>query len=118
MDARHCKDIRITVTAFVLQLIERLDMSSYTHMYDLVSGHNNAVNCISFSPDARYLASGSEDKKLIIWKVDTGKIVYRLLFNAPIRCLLWHPIHTETIICGIDDGILYEAKDFSPVRSG
>jgi WD40 repeat protein len=29
--------------------------------------HQSNVNCVKFSPDAFYLATGSDDKSIIIW---------------------------------------------------
>ncbi len=34
-----------------------------------LKGHNKAVKSISFSPDGKYLASGSEDGMIKLWNV-------------------------------------------------
>ena len=36
------------------------------------SGHDERVFCIAFSLDAQRIATGSDDKSIIIWRVDTG----------------------------------------------
>jgi WD40 repeat protein len=35
-----------------------------------LQGHMNSVNTISFSPDGKYLASGSSDKTVKIWDME------------------------------------------------
>jgi WD40 repeat protein len=89
-------------------------MTAYIRMRDL-RGHSDTINCLAFSPDARYLASGADDHNIIIWNVTNGAVMYRLVFNSPVHCLLWHPLRTEVIICGLEDGTIYEAAKFSPV---
>jgi WD40 repeat protein len=92
-------------------------MSAYIHIHNLASGHSDTVNCLAFSSDARYLASGSDDHSMVIWNVANGAAMYRLAFVAPVRCLLWHPIRVETLICGLADGTVYEANKFSLVSA-
>jgi WD40 repeat protein len=43
----------------------------------IVSGHSSAVNSVAFSPDAKYVVSGSDDGTTILWEVATGAEVYR-----------------------------------------
>lgn len=38
-----------------------------------LSGHTDAVNSVELSPDGKMLASGSNDKTVIIWDLATGK---------------------------------------------
>ena len=40
------------------------------HSFTEYSGH---VNCVTFSPDGRVLATGSEDKTIKFWNVETGE---------------------------------------------
>lgn len=83
-----------------------------------MTGHQQLVNHISFSPDGRYIASGSFDKKIKIWDGTTGKFintltghvgsVYQVCWSADSRILasaskdstvkLWKPSNHHCII--------------------
>jgi WD40 repeat protein len=40
-----------------------------------LAGHNAKINCMELSPDKKTIATGSDDKNIIIWDVATGKSV-------------------------------------------
>lgn len=39
----------------------------------VLKGHENAVNSVVFSPDGRFIASGSEDRSIRVWDAKTGQ---------------------------------------------
>jgi WD40 repeat protein len=41
-------------------------------------GHNNSVRSITFSPDGKYLASGSDDTTVKLWSVESQKEIATL----------------------------------------
>ncbi|HWP83069.1 MAG TPA: caspase family protein [Bacteroidota bacterium] len=41
----------------------------------VLSGHADAVTCVSFTVDGNYLISGSIDKTIGIWEVSTGRLI-------------------------------------------
>ena len=41
-------------------------------------GHSDAVNSVSFSPDGRILASGSSDRSVKLWDVESGEVIHLL----------------------------------------
>jgi ribosome assembly protein 4 len=63
-----------------------------------LTGHQQLVNHVCFSPDGRFLASASFDKSVKIWNGKTGKFmvtlrghvgpVYRVVFSADSRLLM------------------------------
>jgi len=103
-----------------------------------LTGHQQLVFCISYSPDGRFFASGSADKKVKLWDGFTGKFittfhghvgaVYRLVWSADSRllasgskdstCKLWpvkksrHSGHAEHTLPGHADEVY--ALDWSP----
>ena len=38
-------------------------------------GHNDSVKSLAWSPDSKYIASGSDDKTVQIWEAVSGKII-------------------------------------------
>lgn len=55
-------------------------------------GHTDAVYCASMSPDGQWIASGSYDRKVILWEVATGSAVRELTgHNGPIYDLDFDP---------------------------
>lgn len=42
------------------------------------NGHTAQVNCLEISPNRKFMATGSDDKTIIIWDLATGKEVKRL----------------------------------------
>lgn len=70
---------------------------SKKHMTRL-TGHQNLINHINFSPDGRYIASAGFDKKVKVWDGHTGKFVatlnghvdyvYQVVWSADSRMLI------------------------------
>jgi WD40 repeat protein len=56
--------------------------------YNRLEGHNDSVRSVSFSPDGKTLASGSADKTIKLWDLETGK---------EIRTLKGHDNYVNTI---------------------
>lgn len=68
--------------------------------------HDSEVECITFSPDGKTVASGGEDYMLRLWDVETGKEIKSIEHNSSLDGLAWSP-DGKTIACGLETGNLY-----------
>ena len=58
----------------------------------LQTGHSKVVQAVAFSPDKRYLASGSFDSTIKIWDVETGSELRSLSGHlGAVKALVWSP---------------------------
>ena len=53
------------------------DAKTYTEIA-LLTGHTARVNAVAFSPDSKMLISGSHDKTVRLWNVETGELLHTL----------------------------------------
>ncbi|MBO5838121.1 MAG: PD40 domain-containing protein, partial [Bacteroidales bacterium] len=54
--------------------------------------HSNLVYSVSWSPDGKYLASGSGDKTLIIWDAKSGEKLKTLKGHSSfVESVCWSP---------------------------
>ncbi len=69
----------ISVSAFdrkiVLSVLSDTGLGDETIWKEVkaLKGHNSTINAVSYSPDGKYLASGSEDGIIKIWDIQSGK---------------------------------------------
>eukprot|EP01100_Stratorugosa_tubuloviscum_P012848 TRINITY_DN621_c0_g1_i4.p1 TRINITY_DN621_c0_g1~~TRINITY_DN621_c0_g1_i4.p1 ORF type:complete len:835 (+),score=330.60 TRINITY_DN621_c0_g1_i4:105-2609(+) len=56
-------------------------------------GHKEAVQTISVSSKGQFLASGSSDGVLIIWEVETGRLLKQWNFGSSILVVAFNPNH-------------------------
>lgn len=57
-----------------------------------LTGHQQAVNHLSFSPDGRYIASASFDKKVKVWDGRTGRFLSTLVGHVgAVFMVAWSP---------------------------
>src|SRR5260370_1386215 len=66
-------------------------------------GHSDILNTVAWSPDGKYIASGSADGTVRMWEVATGKqkYVYRGHL-ASVNSLVWSP-DSQRIASGSSD---------------
>ncbi|MDZ7965739.1 MAG: hypothetical protein RM368_12310 [Nostoc sp. DedSLP03] len=69
-------------------------------------GHEQEVNCLAFSPDGKFIASGSSDSTICLWNI-TGNPTAQFLLGheQEVNCLAFSP-DSKFIVSGSIDGIL------------
>nr|VWO94461.1 G protein beta subunit Gib2 [Ganoderma boninense] len=87
--------------------------SDYIELHTLTKGHSDTINSLAFSRDGVHLASGGDDHLVIIWNAQKPQLLYRLVFESTVDCVIWHPVHPETVIVGLETGYLFQLHDFS-----
>jgi WD40 repeat protein len=72
----------------------------------VLGGHETTVSCLAFSPDGRRIASGSYDRTVRLWDVQTGAAVGAPFIghSYTIRCLAFSP-DGQHIASAASDGI-------------
>ena len=70
----------------------------------LSSGHTNDITVLQFSPDGKFLASGSGDGVLLVFSTSTWEPVKRFVDVSSLNALVWHPVRPKTLICGYASG--------------
>lgn len=81
-------------------------LPKYTLSKKFRDAHTQAVSCLAFNPDGRYIACGSDDSSLTIWSTSSGKLLYVLSGNtySEVVCLAW--IDSHRLLAGLASGVL------------
>ena len=66
-------------------------------------GHYFDVNCLAFSPDSQYLASGADDNKLKLWNVTSGSCFVTFTEHTnSITAVLFLPANHVVVSASLD----------------
>jgi WD40 repeat protein len=56
-----------------------------------LTGHNDTVCSVVWSPDSNYIATGSYDNTAKIWDSQNGTLLHTLSHNGPVYSVAWSP---------------------------
>ncbi|CAN2040651.1 Peptidase C14 caspase domain-containing protein [Candidatus Magnetomoraceae bacterium gMMP-15] len=84
----------------------------------LLKGHSNVVFSLSFSPNSRFLASGSSDDTVRVWNIEDQIQIHKLTGHKDaIYALSWLP-DSRRLVSGSDDNtlILWDARKGTKIQ--
>jgi len=71
-----------------------------------ISAHVEDVNCLAFSPDGKYFASGGKDRTIKVWSIATKKAMKLLKgHEGPVWGLSYAPNGKYLASCGNDGNV-------------
>ena len=65
-------------------------------------GHSGYINSVAFSPDSQTILTGSDDKKAILWDVQTGQKLRTLREDEGVKCVAYSP-DGQTVFVGLNN---------------
>ena len=80
------------------KLVEALDAKTYCELHSF-KGHTSDVGSVAFSPDGKRALSGSHDKSVRLWDLETGKELRHTLQAIQIESPAWPSARTARGCC-------------------
>lgn len=78
------------------------------------TGHSDPVEALAFSPDGKYFASGSSDRNIKLWEVETGREIKTFISDDMVKSLAFSPNGSLLLSLGTLNGHV----KFWDVKSG
>ncbi|MBN2702766.1 MAG: hypothetical protein JXR23_01010, partial [Pontiellaceae bacterium] len=72
----------------------------------ILEGHSDSVSSVALSPDGRRAISGSSDKAVRVWDLDSGQCLAVYYPLSAVQAVVVDPCG-KWIVCGTDDGQLH-----------
>ncbi|MGF1935319.1 MAG: hypothetical protein RM347_013075 [Nostoc sp. ChiQUE02] len=89
------------------QVVAALQSASYgIRESNTLEGHSAAVNIVSFSPDDKLIASGSDDKTIRLWKPDGSQAITKPLQHTKSVTSLSFSPDSNMLASGTQDGVV------------
>jgi WD40 repeat protein len=90
-----------------VNIIKIWDLEKGKELFPITVNSRHIVNSVAYSPDGRYLASGSRDKTIKIWEVATGK---------ELRTLTGHSDWVRSVVYSPDGRYLASGSDDNTIK--
>jgi WD40 repeat protein/Tfp pilus assembly protein PilF/uncharacterized caspase-like protein len=74
-----------------------------------LSGHTDDINTVVFSPDSKILASGSDDKTIMLWDLQNGGVKILQGHTEAVGAIAFHP--SGKWLASVADKIAYEGEN-------
>ncbi|HJZ94226.1 MAG TPA: WD40 repeat domain-containing protein, partial [Gemmataceae bacterium] len=68
-----------------------------------LAGHRDTVTAVAWARDNRTLATGGNDRDVILWAADTGKQIRSIDHPSEVQCLAFSPDGTKLAVGSADD---------------
>ena len=89
---RHKSKFAIALAVIALYVTGLLIYLNWDYSLKTITEHSKYVNSVCWSPDGKYLASGSGDETLIIWNANSGQRLKTLKGHSEsVRSVCWSP---------------------------
>jgi WD40 repeat protein len=82
----------------------------YNRVAKPIGGHARSINAVSLSHDARYIASGGDDKYVRIFSVAPLEEIRRYRSHFAITALTWNKRYPYTVISGDRSGDVHTIR--------
>lgn len=72
-----------------------------------LTGHVGTITALQFSPDCKFLASGSDHGVLLIFSTSSWRPLRRFIDASSITAIAWHDTERYLLLCGCESGDLH-----------
>lgn len=66
-------------------------------------GHTGRVRSVSVDPTGQWLVTGSDDKSVRLWEVETGRQMHQWDVSGVVQCVAWNPNPALHIVAAVVD---------------
>jgi WD40 repeat protein len=91
-----------------IKVYELKDGEPQTELFTL-KGHTAGVRAVKFSPDDQKIASGSNDKTVLLWSAQSGELLLTVGHGDDVYCLAWS--RDSKLVACAGSGVLIRVID-------